>query len=291
MIDLHLHSTFSDGLCTPEEIVSLGVLSGLQAMCLTDHDTLAGVPRFLAAAQEQGLRAVSGLELSVEVPGKTVHILGYGCRVDDPAFLAILEQIREGRHRRNVEIIARLMRAGCCITWNDVLACAGEGEVVGRPHFAKALVNRGYARSWRDAFKRYLGRGAVAYVERFRLTPEAAVAAIHAAGGVAVFAHPYRSQLDETELNALMTRLIEAGLDGLEVYYDGFTRREIDRLLKWVEQADLIATGGTDFHGCSLTMHAQKVGRGSPQVPDWIFDALVARIEKRASECPGVSIG
>jgi predicted metal-dependent phosphoesterase TrpH len=183
MIDLHVHSTFSDGTCTPEELVELGASAGLSAMALTDHDTTEGVPRFLAAARARGVRAVSGVELSVDVPGVVVHLLAYGCDPGNDPLRSALAHIRESRHRRNVEIIAKLVRLGCCITWKDVMDAAGDEGVVARPHFAQALVKRGYARGRQDAFRRYLAKGAAAYADRFRLAPEDALRLVAAIDG------------------------------------------------------------------------------------------------------------
>ncbi len=278
MIDLHVHSRFSDGLCTPEALVERASETALSALALTDHDTLAGVPRFLAAAAAAGLRAVSGLELSVDYGETTVHLLGYGCDPGDAGLQSALVRVREGRHRRNVEILSRLSRLGCAITWPDVLARAGDPTVVGRPHFAAVLAAKGYARGHRDAFTRYLGRGAPAYVERDRLEPEAAIARIRGAGGVAVLAHPGLCGLSDDSLREFVRRLADGGLGGLEAWHPSHGRRQVELFVALAASLGLITTGGSDFHGATATDATPGFGAGVPAVPDACFDALLARM-------------
>ncbi|MGI5869891.1 MAG: PHP domain-containing protein [Kiritimatiellia bacterium] len=280
MIDLHIHSTFSDGTFTPEELVELGTDAGLSAMALTDHDTAAGVPRFLAAAKAKGMRAVSGVELSVDVPGVAVHILAYGCDPGHAPLGEALAKIRDARHRRNVEIIARLVRLGCGITWKDVTDAAGDGGVIARPHFAQALVKRGYARSRQDAFRRYLAKGAPAYVDRFRLEPEEALRLVADAGGVSALAHPMLCGLDSTLLRDLVAGLASIGLGGIETYYTGHTVEQVDALLGLAEEYNLVPTGGTDFHGDASPQIQIGTAFGSLRVPDDSFDRLLERMPK-----------
>lgn len=280
MIDLHIHSTFSDGTCTPEELVEQGASAGLTAMALTDHDTTAGVPRFLAAASACGLRAVSGVELSVDVPGVAVHILAYGCDPGNAPLCAALARLREARHRRNVEMIAKLVRLGCCITWKDVMDVAGDEGVVARPHFAQALVKRGYARSKQDAFRRYLGQNAPGYVERFRLQPEEALRLVADAGGVTSLAHPLLCNLTPAALRALIARFAAAGLGGIEVYYTGHRPEQVDALLRLADEFHLIPTGGTDYHGAVTPELRIGTAYGALNVPDESFDRLLDRLAK-----------
>lgn len=284
MIDLHVHSTFSDGTCTPEELVELGASAGLSAMALTDHDTTEGVPRFLAAAQARGMRAVSGVELSVDVPGVIVHVLAYGCDPDNAPLCAALARIRESRHRRNVEIIAKLVRLGCCITWKDVMDFAGDEGVVARPHFAQALVKRGYARGKQDAFRRYLAKGAPAYADRFRLAPEDALLLVADAGGVSALAHPALCNLAPADLRALVARLAACGLGGLEVYYTGHRQEQVNALLQLADGYGLIPTGGSDFHGAIAPDVKLGTAYGSLKVPDESFDRLLERLPSRSND-------
>ena len=278
MIDLHLHSTFSDGSFSPEALVELGAAAGLTAMTLTDHDSTRGVERFLAAAAAKGVRSVSGLEISVDVPNVTVHILAYGC---DPANVPLntaLTLIRDGRHIRNVEILAKLSKLGCYLTPDEVFAFAGDKEVVARPHFARALIAKGYARNKQDAFDRYLAKGAPAYVDRYRLVPQEALRLIHQAGGVSVLAHPSLSGLTSTKLHAFVGELAGMGLDGIEAYYPGHSERQLSEYLGYATEFGLITTGGTDFHGEASQDLRLGVGYGSLRVPDELFDELLKRI-------------
>ncbi len=280
MIDLHIHSTFSDGSLSPEALVELGAAAGLTAMTLTDHDTTGGVERFLSAAAAKGIRSISGIELSVDVPGVNVHILAYGCNPTDAALNEALDRVREGRHRRNVEILSKLSKLGCSIAWTDVLNLAGEEGLVARPHFAQALIKKGYARSKQDAFDRYLAKGAAAYADRFRLQPEEAIRLITAAGGIASLAHPSLCGLSSVDLSALIGRLATAGLAGIETYYTGHGEAEVSEYLGYVRTFGLIATGGSDFHGEMSPGIQIGSAYGSLCVPDEIFDGLLQRLSR-----------
>lgn len=280
MIDLHFHSTFSDGSFSPEELVELGASAGLTAMALTDHDSTRGVSAFLTAAAAKGIRAMSGLELSVDVPNITVHILAYGCDPDNGPLNEALVQIRDGRYRRNVEILSKLSKLGCYLTWGEVSAYAGDKEVVARPHFAQALIDKGFARSKQDAFDRFLAKGAAAYVDRFRLGPEMALKLIRDAGGVAVLAHPALCGLDSAKLRDFIGKLTAWGLSGIEAYYTGHTAAQVAEYLGYTRVFELIATGGTDFHGTMSPALKIGVGSGSLNVPDDLYDGLVARLRR-----------
>ena len=284
MIDLHVHSTFSDGTCTPEELVELGASAGLSAMALTDHDTTEGVPHFLAAARAHGVRAVSGVELSVDVPGVVVHLLAYGCDPGNASLCSALARIRESRHRRNVEIIGKLVRLGCCITWKDVMDAAGDEGVVARPHFAQALVKRGYARGKQDAFRRYLAKGAAAYADRFRLAPEDALRLVADAGGVSSLAHPTLCNLAPAALRDLVARLAAAGLGGIEAYYTGHHQEQVNALLRLADEFHLVPTGGSDFHGAATPEIRVGTAFGALKVPDESFDRLLERLPGRPNE-------
>ena len=284
MIDLHVHSTFSDGTCTPEELVELGAAAGLAGMALTDHDTTEGVPRFLAAAEARGLRVLPGVELSVDVPGTPVHILAYGCDPANAPLRDALVRVREGRHRRNVEIAAKLVRLGCCITWKDVADAAGEGGVVARPHFAQALIKRGYARNKQDAFRRFLAKGAPAYVDRFRLAPEDALRLVAEAGGVTSLAHPALCAIAPAALRDLVARLAAAGLGGIEAYYTGHHQEQVNALLRLADEFHLVPTGGSDFHGAATPEIRVGTAFGALKVPDESFDRLLERLPGRPNE-------
>lgn len=275
MIDLHMHSFFSDGTMAPEQLILEGVDSGLTAMALTDHDNVAGVPRFLAAAQKAGIRALTGVEVSADVEKGSLHILGYGIRHEDPLLRKRLAWILEGREARNREILSKLARAGMSITMAEVQSFAGS-DVVGRPHFAEALIRRGYARNKRDAFSRYLARGRIAYAERRRFSAEDSCALIREAGGVASIAHPFSLELPKEELQEYCQHLKAHGLMGLEVYYPEHTGGMQKDYLKICDTVGLIPTGGSDFHGSATPdLHLGR-GFGNLKIPPETYDRILA---------------
>jgi len=247
-VDLHLHSTFSDGSYTPEQLVAAARERGLTTIALTDHDTTDGLARFLAAGLAEGLTAIPGIELSVAVPRGTLHVLGYGIDPAAPALQACLQWVRDRRTARNRLIFERLRKEGMEISWEE--ACTRtEGGVMGRPHIADLLVEQGYVKDRRRAFSRYLARGRPAYVERERLPPQRALEVLRAAGGVPVMAHPVSLHLTGAKLQALLSTLQAEGLMGLERYHPRHPMRRQARLGQIAESLGLLMTGGSDFHG------------------------------------------
>ncbi len=277
MVDLHLHSTFSDGSRTPEEVVALAREAGLSAAILTDHDNWRGAERFRAAADAAGLRTAVGMEISADVPGRTVHLLAYGFDPADAALAAAMERVRGGRRARNAEIYAKLARLGCPVSPAEVEREAGSPDLVARPHIAAALVRKGFARDRADAFRRFLERGAPAYADRFRLAPAEAIRLVHGAGGAVSLAHPYSTRFDRAELHAFVRDLAAAGLDGIEAYYTGHLPGQVEELLGLAAEFDLVATGGSDFHGDAKPNVRVGVAYGGLKVPDAAFDSLLAR--------------
>jgi len=247
-VDLHLHSTFSDGSYTPEQLVAAARERGLMAIALTDHDTTDGLDRFLAAGRTEGISAIPGIELSVAVPRGTLHVLGYGIDPAAPALQECLKGVRDGRTARNRRIFERLRKDGMDLSWDE--ACARtQGGVMGRPHIADLLVEKGYVKDRRRAFSRFLARGRPAYVERERLPSGEALAVLRAAGGVPVIAHPVSLHLTGTKLHALLQALQAEGLMGVEVYHPKHPARRQARLRQIAESLGLLMTGGSDFHG------------------------------------------
>ena len=278
--DLHLHSVFSDGTDTPEALAKLAADAGLSAAILTDHDTMDGVPRFLAAARALGLRAMPGLEVSADVPHRTVHLLCYGCDAGEPRFADALRRLREGRAARNEEIFRRLARLGRPVSGEEAAAEAG-GAVVGRPHIAAALVRKGFAADKGDAFRRFLSRGAPAYAERFRLTPEEAIDLARGAGGMAVLAHPATTGYNTAELERFVSHLAEAGLEGLECLYTGHLPRQVEEYVGLARRLGLAVTGGTDYHGANKPNIRIGVAYGALHVRDEAFDEILSRLAQR----------
>ena len=268
-VDLHIHSTASDGALSPEEVVGESVRRGLSVIALTDHDTVNGVAPALAAAEAfPGLRVVPGVELSTDVAQGEVHILGYFIDYSDGELLARLGRMRNSRRERAQEMIARLGDLGVNIDWSRVQEIAGEGSV-GRPHLAQAMVEGGYVGSLKEAFNSYIGRGGPAYVERRKLTPAAAVELILRVRGLPVLAHPLTVADPET----LVIELKSAGLIGIEVYYKDYSAADVGKLLSLAESHQLAVTGGSDYHGLDTESEA---GIGSVEVPLSAAEHLMA---------------
>ena len=276
MIDLHCHSTFSDGSLTPEQLIEEAAKIGLLALALTDHDTTAGLPRFLAAATGTSVRAVPGVELSVDCSHGVMHMLGYWMDVDNPELVRQMEWIRNGRDMRNRAMLEKLNALGFAMSWEDVQSFAGE-DVVGRPHFAQVMLQKGYAKDKNEAFDKWLGDGKPGYADRPRLTAEVAVALVRQAGGVAVLAHPFTLRVGKEAMAKLFGDLAAAGLAGVECYYSEHSADLTKEYLAMAQQANLVPTGGSDFHGeVSPGIHL-GVGFGGLNVPDRILAQLEAR--------------
>lgn len=273
MIDLHMHSIYSDGTFTPEELVAEGVRQGLTAMALTDHDTTAGLPRFLAAAKGAGLRALTGVEVSADAPQGTMHVLGYGVRENDAGFERHLKWIRDGRDERNQEILQNLNRLGMRLTYDEVRAFAG-ADVVARPHFAQAMIARGYVKDKREAFDRFLASGKPAYADRRRLDAAGTLQLIRDAGGLPVLAHPFTLKMTVRDLRHFVGTLKEQGLGGLEVYYSEHKPDQVRDYGKIAKDLGLVATGGSDFHGAVSPGITMGRGFGPLSVPDDIPDQI-----------------
>ncbi len=276
MIDLHLHSTNSDGSETPEELVIRGRTAGLTAMALTDHDNMGGTGEFLAACRTHGMTGIAGVEISafVEEGHGTLHILGYGADPEHPQVVESLGRVLDGRAWRNEQILEKLNGLGLELEWVEVQACAGE-DVVGRAHFAQALIDRDYVSSVTEAFDRYLAKGRPAYVDRYRLYPEEGIRMIREAGGVAVIAHPFSWELDEAKLEAGLSELKAFGLAGVEAVYSEYGPEQTVTLLRLAKRLDLLTTGGSDYHGLAKPDIALGKGFGSLCVPDEYLPPLL----------------
>ena len=268
-IDLHTHSTASDGELTPDALVQLALARGLTTIALTDHDSVAGLDAALNAARGPSLMVIPGVELSADVEKSEVHVLGYFIDWRNAHFLAMLEKFRDGRYGRAEKMTRKLTALGAPISFERVKEIAGDAAL-GRPHVAQALLEAGHIMTIAEAFDKYIGRNGPAYVERFKLTPEDAVALILEAGGVPVLAHP-------REVTYWVQPLVKAGLLGLEVFYGVYDDATIAELARLARQYDLIATGGSDFHG--LNKMAHMCALGEVNVPPNVADKLRARAE------------
>jgi predicted metal-dependent phosphoesterase TrpH len=245
--DLHLHSDYSDGTMSPEDIVSYAHAIGLSALSITDHDTIRGQEEALSAGQRYGIEVVTGIEFSVEEDGGSVHILGYCFDPSHRALVANIEELSEARVTRARDIVRTLEERGISIPFDDVLAEAGHGSV-GRPHIARVLHRRGHVSSVSEAFTRYIADGAPCHVPKKVLSRDEVVRLIRAAGGVAVWAHPGWN-IKRTDL---VERLIGSGVRGVEAWHPNHTDRMVSEVLSLARDRGLICTGGSDFHFVEL---------------------------------------
>ena len=274
VIDLHTHTTHSDGTLAPRAVVALAKEVGLTAVAITDHDTMAGVPEALAEGIRAGIEVVPGVELSLACATGSLHLIGLFVDPGSPALLAALARVVEGRRNRNCEIVERLARLGVPVSIEEVCANAG-GEVVARPHFARALVRRGYVGTMKEAFDRFLARGGPAYVDRYRLPVEESIRLLRGAGGRAVLCHPHTLGLGEGEaLEGFVGGLKGLGLDAIEAWYPDYDARQEALYRALAERLGLLLSGGSDFHGPGVSEVRLGRGRGGLAVPDGALDAL-----------------
>jgi len=250
-IDLHAHTTASDGSFSPTELIDEAAAIGLAAIAVTDHDTIGGLAEAKIAATAAGVELVPGVELSVEDDGGRFHLLGYLFDPDNDKFASTLTSIRASRAKRNEQMAVKMAELGLPVTMDDVRAQAGDkGEVIARPHFAKALLKAGVVNSVQDAFDRFLATGKPLYLPKEVLTPTDAVALIHDAGGVAVMAHPGLVPLSDSAFVDRLAWLVDnTGMDGIEAYYSQHTPAQTERFLELAGRHNLVVTGGSDFHG------------------------------------------
>lgn len=277
LIDLHTHTVYSDGSATPGELVDGAAEQGAAAIAITDHDTVEGLAEGREAAARLGVELINGIEVSAEYSPGTMHILGYFIDDQHPALLLTLERLRHARELRNPRIARRLQALGLDISYNEVAELAGN-DVVGRPHFARVMVQKGFATSVQDAFDRFLAKGAPAYVEKDRPSPQEAIELIHGAGGVAVLAHPYQLKLDDTQVERLIAELVELGLDGIEAIYSRHTPARRDWYSSLAVKLGLLVTGGSDYHGSYKPDIGLVRGLGDLEVPYELLDRIRARL-------------
>lgn len=245
MYDLHVHTTASDGLLTPEGVVRLAIRCGLTGLAITDHDTMDGIPLAQAfiARQQAKIDLVPGIELNTDSGEDEVHILGYFISDTEGRMAGRLNHIKEQRRVRAERIVARLAQLKLDITMEQVQHLAG-GQVIGRPHIARALCEKGWAASEQDAFDKYLDHGRPAFVRRYKFPPQEAIKLIKDAGGTSILAHPGLIK-DRFRIG----QLIEMGIEGLEVYYPEHSPEQVRQLIRLCQDNHLLISGGSDFHG------------------------------------------
>jgi 3',5'-nucleoside bisphosphate phosphatase len=282
-IDLHIHSTASDGTLTPQEILTQAQNLQLGAIAITDHDTLDGSKNALSIGIPSSVKFLTGVEISSEPPPSfssagSFHILGYAVDVDHPQLNHTLSMLRDSRNRRNPQILKLLSRLGMEIALDEVRNLSGNSQL-GRPHIAQLMVEKGYVPSIDAAFDEYLGNGKPAYVDRFRFECEDTIKAILKARGIPVLAHPILLGIKENEtLEGMIAVLTEMGLKGIEVYYPEHTKNLIEYYSRLASHYNLLMTGGTDFHGDIKPEIKMGIGKGNFFVPYELYEKLVSSL-------------
>lgn len=270
-IDLHTHSTFSDGTFTPLQLVKYAEEKGLKAFALTDHDTTEGVKE--AKSIETNVEVISGVEISTRYDKKEIHIVGLYVNENDADLNKQLKYYREKRVTRNFEILEKLNSLGVNITIDDVKeSCTG--DVISRAHIAKALVSKGFVGSYTEAFDRYLGDNKCAYVPRETLNYEESMELITKAGGVPVLAHPLLYKMSDTNLENMMVKLRQKGLKAVEVYYSTHSNSDTQHIMAMANRVGLIYSGGSDFHGATKPKIDMGTGMGKLAVPYEILEKI-----------------
>ena len=273
-IDLHLHTTASDGRFTPAEIVAKAAGLGLEVIAITDHDTVDGIaPALIAAREFPRLTVIPGVEINTDVPQGEAHLLGYFIDYTNDNLSDALKRLRDSRHLRAQRMIEKLEGLGVTISWPRVRELAA-GGTIGRPHIAQALQEKGYITSFKEAFTRYIGREGPAYVERDKITQEEAVELVLKARGLPVLAHPFTAG----EVEPIVKRLKEAGLVGLETYYKEYTAGEIRELVTLAQKYGLLVTGGSDYHGLGENTETML---GAVEIPEEVSEKLSALANER----------
>ncbi len=279
-IDLHIHSTASDGTLTPAEILDQALALKLGAIAITDHDSIDGSREAKALGIPSSLGFLTGVEISAGPPATyqrpgSFHILGYRINESDKALNRALTELQTARENRNPRIIAKLETLGISISMEELLAAAGDGQA-GRPHIARLMIDKGYVTNIEEAFDQYLGTGKAAYVDKFRIDCSQAIQLITAAGGIAVLAHPGLLDLDsDRHLVDLLVALKGMGLGGIEVFYSEHSTGQTRRYKELAHQFDLLMTGGSDFHGSIHPVIQMGSGKGNLAVPYELYEALV----------------
>ncbi len=284
-IDLHIHSTASDGSLSPSEIVDMAHRLHLEAFAITDHDTIEGAKEILTTPLPFDLEFIPGIEISADPPQSfgfsgSLHLLGYGIDVENPELNELLVLLHQSRNNRTPQIVNRLNQLGIQITMTDIQDQVGT-SMIGRPHIASVLVAKGYASSIDDAFDRYLGKGKPAYVDKFRVSCQKAIKTIRTAGGLTVLAHPYLVSRDCSIIEKLVEALIPLGLAGVECFYPEHPVEATRFYQDLVRRKGLLATGGTDFHGAKIRPGIQ-IGSadGNFNVSFELYEKLVDSLQK-----------
>lgn len=280
-IDLHTHSSCSDGSLSPAELVREAGRAGLAAIAITDHDTMAGVAEALTTGREEGIEVVPGVEISANQDGRAVHILGYGADPGHPGLLSLLAQLQAVRENRNAAILERLASLGIRLSQAELTASTA--GLIGRPHIARQLVLRGHASSIEHAFRRFLKKNGRAYVPAEKFPAGETIRIIREAGGIAVLAHPSSLDHNLKGVPAILASLVGLGLGGIEVYYPGHSRKTCQDLLALAARWNLAVTGGSDYHGTLKPEIRLGGAPAMPPLPYRLLAELKARLDLAAA--------
>jgi predicted metal-dependent phosphoesterase TrpH len=273
MIDLHTHSTASDGSCTPERLIEIALAAGLRALALTDHDTLDGISRARARAAGTGLRFIAGVEIEIERVQGEFHLLGIGLNGDTEALLEALSGVQAARRSRNTRMVEKMQAAGIPITMKEITDTAG-GEIVSRAHFARVLVRKKVVGSIDAAFKRLIGKGMPFYEPRACLELRGATSLIRRAGGVPVIAHPVSLGLQGPALRVFVSACRDQGVGGIEAWHPNQTVKQCHRFERLARGLGMVVTGGSDFHGEHIPSRKLGLSSGGRETPDRLLDSI-----------------
>lgn len=275
-VDLHVHSNKSDGSLSPSDLVLEAKKKGLKAFALTDHDTVDGIDEAMAASEGSGVTVIPGIELSTEYEGKDIHIVGLLIDKEQPAFRDKIQEFVDSRILRNQKMCLKLTEAGCPLTYEELVE-EFPGAVITRAHYAQILLKKGYTKSLREAFERYIGDRGPCFIPREKITPEDGVKLILSAKGIPVLAHPLLYGMGKERLQILVDRLKDAGLEAIEAVYCTYSPSEETQMREFAKKNGLLISGGSDFHGNAKPGLEMGTGYGKLYVSEEILDELVMR--------------
>lgn len=275
-VDLHVHSNKSDGSLSPSDLVLEAKKKGLKAFALTDHDTVDGIDEAMAASEGSGVTVIPGIELSTEYEGKDIHIVGLLIDKEQPEFRNKIQEFVDSRILRNQKMCQKLTEAGCPLTYEELVA-EFPGAVITRAHYAQILLKKGYTKSLREAFERYIGDRGPCFIPREKITPEDGVKLILSAKGIPVLAHPLLYGMGKERLQILVDRLKDAGLEAIEAVYCTYSPSEETQMREFAKKNGLLISGGSDFHGNAKPGLEMGTGYGKLYVSEEILDELVKR--------------
>lgn len=275
IVDLHTHTTESDGSFTPEELMREAKRVGLSAIAITDHDSISGIKKAAPLAEELGIELIPGVELSTDYNGKEVHVVGLYVNIEDEYFLGKIKEFKENRDSRNAIMVENLQKEGFDITM-EALTAENPDCVITRANIARFLYEHGMIPTIQTAFEKYIGDNCKCYVNRFKITPMDGVRLIKEAGGTAILAHPLLYHMSDSTLQKMVAEMKEAGLDGIEAVYCTYTPAEERQMKQFAKENGLLISGGSDFHGTTKPKLNLATGYGKLHIPYEILETIKA---------------